>query len=1115
MKHTLTLLTALLLAPLAALHAAEPANVSFKGFRSPPTQARAMVYWDWLGGNLNRAAITRDLEHMRRVGLGGGLLFDVPPLHGAYVPAPPEGPVAFMSREWLDLVNFAAEESHRLGLDFGIVLCCAWNTGGPWIPPRQNNQLTASSLTRVTGPRAGAIRLPAPSDDPDYRDVAVVAWPVPAQESSLMSAFAPAISINGGPTGERSLRGILDGDRKTVGAVPAPRRGTPTTVEFIFPKPVTVDRLYIQEEPRFGIKAGRVETDVGGRAVVLARFTNDGRSPVLASFKPATSARFRLVATEAHKLGEQSKNMRLPEVEFMEPGTFSATAPAIRNWSLKTAALPALVRRNDESTLPTRHLDPTPNDGVVPALNRRSIQVLTGKLRAGGELAWDVPAGQWAILRFGMVPAHSRTYNSEGRKGNEGALESDKQSAEATRLHYRAMGKAILDRLSPAGRKGLGFFHLDSWEGELNLWTAGFAEEFKRRRGYDLIPWLPVFQGKVVGSGMDSDRVLWDYRRTIGDLNRDAHFKELASLCHADGLRLSAQAGHGFQANMDTIGCISEADHPSGEFWFGGRGARRDIRNSVKDAASAANVYGRPYALFESFTTGRFPNFWPSPFDLKQLGDYALAQGVSRMMIHGMWMDPIVDNKPPGTTWSAGIHVGPSITWMPDGRAFFDYLARCQYLLQAGVAEKDALYFYGDGMPNLTPKRDELPFALPAGRDYDAADGRAIRELISVKDGKLTLPHGAVYHMLVLPPLDAMLPETLTAIHRMVKAGAIVVGPKPLCSPSLSGQPQADATVRALADELWGQTPGPSGSKRTGQGTVHWGADLASVFAAHAIPPQIEVADASAAEIKFVFRRTTDGREFYFLANQGDKDTRPEIRFRSSGKAAFLWRPDSGDIFRLDNGVDGNGTTRLRIPLDPWGSVFVVFQPPTEASANAKPLPPEVPPTEAITLAGPWQVTFAKGRGAPAKLAFEKLESWTLNPIPGVKYFSGYGAYRKTFVLTPAQLANSKSSILLDLGAVGDVAHVKVNGRDLGALWKPPYRVDISAAVQAGDNQLEIAVVNTWVNRLIGDDQFVNQPPIANITARKLIPAPDLEKYPSGLLGPVKLQIRAPQEKPR
>jgi hypothetical protein len=593
------------------------------------------------------------------------------------------------------------------------------------------------------------------------------------------------------------------------------------------------------------------------------------------------------VATSAQRLAENGKSMRLYEVALMEPGKAVSSAPEIRNWMLKTASLTALGKKRGERLLPADHLEPTPDIAGMPVLTLKSVVALTGKLGADGKLAWDVPAGDWTIMRFGMVPTHSHTYNYKWRKGNEDALESDKMSADATRLHYRNMAGAIFKHLSPEGRKGLNFFHLDSWEGEENLWTKGFLEEFQKRRGYDLTPYLPVFDGKIVGNGATSDRVLWDYRRTIGDLNIENHFKTLADLCHADGVKLSAQAGHGFQANMDAIGSIAQADYPSGEFWNSGRNNRHDVRNSVKDAASAVNVYGKSCGLFESFTTGQFPNWWPSPYDLKKIGDYALTEGVSRMFIHGMWLDPIINNKPPGTSWSAGIHVGPSITWMPDGRAFFDYLARCQYLLQAGVVDKDALYFYGDGMPNITPKRDELPFTLPDGRDYDATDSRAIRELISVQDGKLTLPHGATYRTLVLPPLDTMLPETLEAIHRLVKAGAIVVGPKPLRSPSLSGQPEADRKVRALADELWGANPGVSGSKPTGKGTVHWGTELAAVCAAHGIPPQVEVRGDGGAEINHLHRRTLDGRDFYFLANQSDKPMAPDILFRSSGKHPY------------------------------------------------------------------------------------------------------------------------------------------------------------------------------------------------------------------------------------
>ena len=1072
-----------------------------RGFVSPPVQARPMVYWDWICGNVNRAAITRDLEHMKRVGLGGGLLFDVPPLNGGYATCPPDGPVDFMSNEWLDLVNFAAEESHRLGLDFGVVLCSGWNTGGPWIKPKDNNQIPASSVLRVSGPQAKAVVLQSPSTDPDYVDVAVVAWPTPDKESRLMTENPPEIKVNGAAGNQRLLRTMIDGDRESSAPVPAPKKNIPTIIEFTFAESVTVDRLYIQEDPRFGIKAGRLEADVDGIPRKLAEFDTDNTA-IEKEFAPVTAKTFRLVATEAQRQAEK-RNMHLYEVALMEPGKTASCVPEIRNWALKSATVTALGKKPGERTLPANHLEPTLDNGSAPALVPATVLTLTDKLGKDGQLNWNVPEGNWTIMRFGMVPTHSHTYNTNGRKGNEDALESDKMSADATRLHYKSMAGAIFDHLSPEGRKGLSYFEVDSWEGEENLWTAGFLDEFKKRRGYDLTPYLPVFEGKIVGDGATADRVLWDYRRTIGDLNIANHFNTLADLCHKDGVKLCAESGHGFQSNMDAIGSLARVDYPAGEFWYSGRGNRlADVRNSVKDAASTVNVYGKAYGLFEAFTTGKFPNFWPAPFDLKKLGDYAFTEGVSRMFFHGMWLDPVVDNVPPGMNWSAGIHVGPSITWMPDGRAFFDYLSRCQYLLQTGVVDKDVLYFYGDGMPNITPKRDELWLELPAGRDYDATDSRAIRELISVKDGKLTLPHGATYHTLMLPPIDTMTPETLEAVYRLVKDGAVVVGPKPLRSPSLSGQPEADRKITRMADELWGEKPGKSGSKQIGKGTVHWGTELAPVFAAHGIPPQIEVSGANGTDIKHLHRRTLDGRDIYFLSNQSDESISPEILFRSSGKHPYFWQPDTGEIIRLENVTEENGRSKVNVPLAPRGSTFVVFDPEVGGKfiAGSKPQTAEGAVAKTIELTGPWEVAFEKNRGAPEQITFAELKSWTTDDLPGIKYFSGYGTYAQKF-----EIQNLKSKVILDLGQVGDVAHVKVNGQDFGTLWKPPYRVDVTEAIRAGENGLEISVVNTWVNRLIGDDQFPTEKPVANTIVRNQIPATDLDKCPSGLIGPVTL----------
>ncbi len=1123
-------------------------------FAHPPVQARPMVYWTWINGHVNRAAISRDLEHLQRVGLGGALLFDVPPLHGDPNPAP-RGPVAFMSSEWLDLVNFAAEESHRLGLEFGVVLCSAWNSGGPWIKPRQNNQRIASSQLRLVGPAAGAIRLPPPSTDPDYVDAAVVAWPTPANESRLYSEYPPVITVNGDAGDGRSLRTLIDGDRQRGTAVPAPQEGTPTVIAFTFREPVTVGRLYIREDPGFGIRTGRLEAAApDGAFRRLAEFETNGKIAVEAEFSPATAAVFRLVATGAQNHAVTTGRMRLQEVTLMEPGKWAPVAPVVRNWALKNATVVALVRAPDARRLSDDHLLPTLDLPGRPALRPDAVVPLTDRLDPSGRLAWEAPAGDWTILRLGMEPFHSRPYNAKGREGNEEAYESDKMSAEASRAHYEGMARAILARLSSAGRQGLRFFHLDSWEGEANHWTRDFLAEFKRRRGYDLTPYLPVLDGRIVGDGRTADRVLWDYRRTIGDLNNDGHFQALADLCRADGLGLSAQAGHGFQANMDTIGGISRADFPSGEFWYRGRnGPSCDLRNSIKDAASAVNLHGRAHNLIESFTTGQWRNFWPAPADLKRAGDFALAEGVSRMFIHAMWLDPKLDNTPPGLSWTAGIHVGPSITWMPDGRGVFDYFSRVQLLLQAGVVDHDVLYFLGDGMPNLTPKREELWFDLPAGYDYDATDGRALRERLAVRDGRIVLPHGATYRVLALPPIDTMLPETLATVHRLVQAGAAVYGPKPLRSPSLSGQPGADREVARLADELWGRDPAAAGSRRVGRGTVHWGRALAEVFAAHGVAPQVEVRPAErAATLKHYHRRTREGQEIYFLASQSEEANELEILFRSVGKRPFFWHPDTGAIAPVPvYRVEGE-RTRLPVRFGPGGSVFVVFAAAVDSvpqgfaqverdgvvlfpseGCHALPLDfadgprgwtiaarrsgryrltrPEgravdldLPAPAAQELSGPWEIAWQKNRGAPERSTMAQLQSWTADAHPEIKYFSGYGTYTKQIEVADAFLADGQQ-VWLDLGAVGDVARVSVNGRVCGTRWHPPYRIEVTAALHPGLNRLEVAVVNTWVNRLIGDDLVPPGERVTNALIRDRIPPADLDLHPSGLVGPVTL----------
>jgi hypothetical protein len=567
------------------------------------------------------------------------------------------------------------------------------------------------------------------------------------------------------------------------------------------------------------------------------------------------------------------------------------------------------------------------------------------------------------------------------------------------------------------------------------------------------------------------------------------------------------------------------------EFWTGMPAWWDLLMGWCKAMASAAHLYGRPILAAESFTAEPQGAKWQNhPFQLKPLGDLAFTLGINRFVFHRYSAQPWL-NRQPGMTFGAfGIHHERTNTWWEQSRAWHLYLARCQYLLQRGRFLADVAYLGGEQAPHSFPKREQLEPAMPPGYDFDDLPPSVLLEHATVEDGRLVFPSGMSYRLLVLPPGQTMTPALLRRIRELIVAGATVVGPRPSRSPSLADYPQCDVEVRRLADELWGECDGVSITEnRCGRGKVVWGKPLAEVLAGLEAPPDFACRDVTVGEHIRYIHRTSDGDDLYFVASALPQARRFLCTFRTSAKRPELWWPDSGRIERAAVYDERDGRTLLPLQLDPCGSVFVVFRsgdapsaqrvvsvrrngvetsglahtPAAEfqlqqdsdeiyastegtgylvevahpgayelETASGRTLRFEVPGLPApLEIRGPWELEFPKGWGAPERVTLEHLVSWTDHLHWGVKYFSGTALYRREFEVPPALLARGPK-LYLDLGRVQVIAQARLNGRDLGILWKPPYRVEVTEAVRAGRNELQVSVVNLWPNRLIGDDHL-------------------------------------------
>jgi hypothetical protein len=641
--------------------------------------------------------------------------------------------------------------------------------------------------------------------------------------------------------------------------------------------------------------------------------------------------------------------------------------------------------------------------------------------------------------------------------------------------------------------KRLQYFMMDSWEAGIQNWTDIMLTEFKKRRGYDIIPYLPALAGRVIGDGNMSDRFLWDFRRTLVDMIAQNHYGVVTDFLHKQGIKTYGEAGGvSLESIEDALLNKKYVDIPMGEFWV------RDLHPSsmyyedVRGAASASHVYGQNLVAAESFTGGNYE----SPQTLQHIADYWFTQGVNRLVFHTSAHQPL-DTKPGNVM--VGTHIHRNITWAEHVKPLTTYFARNSFMLQKGRYVADIAYLLNEGAPSTMPFwGGGLQPATPKGYQFDYINADVLLNLMSVdQQGKLVLPDGMQYAILVLPQTEQMSLSLLKKIKELVAGGAIVVGPKPEQSPGLVA---ADAEVKELAAELWGDLDGVSRTKRTyGKGKLVWGVPLDEVLAEARVMKDVDF-NYDNDKLAWIHRR--DGNtEIYYVVNRTNAPIAVTGRFQVTGKEVELWRADGGVMEPATYKID-SVATRVDLPLLENEAVFVVFGNNASQVAYTAPQKQYRPLSE---LKGAWEVSFPKDLGAPDKIQLPQLVSLTENAVEGVKYFSGTCTYTKVMEVKKEWLT-PKQKIILDLGAVKDMAEVYVNGNRVDFLWKAPFVLDITKAVKAGSNKLEIKVTNEWTNRLAGDRDHPEHKVLSSY------PMPfgrrQYELTPSGLLGPVKLNTR-------
>lgn len=1096
--------TAGLLAMMGPVLAQGPSDALERRFADPPDPARPRTWWHWTGGNVTKEGITKDLEWMKRVGIGGCQLADVSFGFGQTI----DEKIEFGSPKWLDAVRHAASEAQRLGLELAIFSSAGWSeTGGPWVKPEQAMKKLVWSETTVEGPSAtGGFtgKLPQPpsnngpfqnqgsggrSPQPDptwYGDSAVIAFRTPGAEVDMV-ALNPKVTTSGGDIDAGLL---FDDDWNSAATIRPSAEGAAAWLQIEFAQPFCARAVTIAGPA--GIPVGRVLAgdDVEHLRTLVtlpgAQLYRQGRIRTFAL--PETTAKIYRIEMTAAPLGPGPTMSQEP-------------TPPAKQYSLTEVRLHggARVHRWEDkagfSHLFEYETVPTPDVAADTVIRQTEVINLTSRMAPDGSLDWDVPEGRWTILRMGssLTGAKNRPAPPSGS-----GYEADKLSAKHMEAYYHGYFDPLAKALGPLFGKSLQYVVMDSWEAGRQNWTEQMIDEFRKRRGYDPAPYLAILTGRVVESAEVSDRFLWDFRRTLADMWADCHYGVMADLLGKHGIGIYGEAaGVSLEIPEDTLLNKSKVAIPMGEFWVGKMHPPLMYYQDVRGAASAAHVFGKTLVATESFTGGGYE----APYALKKVSDYWFAQGVNRIVFHTSAHQPL-DTKPGNAM--VGTHIHRNITWAEKAKPFMDYLARQSFLLQQGLFVADLAYLLDEGAPStmpiwgagLTPKP-------PEGYDFDYINADVLLNRISVgADGRLTLPDGMSYRVLVLPQTDRMRPELLGKIRHLVARGATVVGPKPVSSPSLMGFVDADRRVQTLATELWGDLDGVSRTVRhVGKGRVVWGLPLEDVLASLNTPKDAEFAAGLGADIAWTHRRTPDA-DIYYVANLTDAAQDVQARFRVSGKEAELWHPDTGQIEPASYRIVEDRTI-VPLHLSPRESLFVVFR--RDASSLTCTLPQRAATTLA-TVGGPWDVTFPANLGAPERIQLADLASWTAHADPGVKYFSGTATYTRT-IQAPQGWFQSGARLVLDLGAVHDIAEVSVNGEPPATLWKPPYRVDVTDLLKPGENRLEIKVTNQWTNRQIGDrlvapDQKVLAMPAGGFGPMAGFGGPQTPAE-SGLLGPV------------
>jgi hypothetical protein len=1081
-------------------------SLAEKAFLFPGEEAKPWCFWYWMHGCVSKEGIVADLTAMQEAGLGGTYLMPIRPVEktSIYEPA-----LETLSPEWWAMVRFALEEAGRRGLKIGMHICDGFAlAGGPWITPELSMQRVVWTKTQVKGKSKLALKLDQPESNLGYyKDIAVYAYP---SATEVKIADIQPLEMTSSDT-IKDLSFLSDRRRKETF-----RSEKDCWIQYAYKKPflcrhvVTRVNGTVYQCHRFRLEAS--DDGVHYRFVAQLDAPRHGWQNVglnVTHAIPPTKAKyFRFSWTKEGSApgAEDNDNAKWTPVLKLT-GLYLSSEPSVDQIEGKNASIWRVSKNTTMEQIP-----------VADCVAKNQLINLTDRVDADGVLHWDAPKGNWTIIRMG----HTTTGYTNATGGAGSGLECDKFNPQAVQLQFdRWFGKACEVAGPDLVGKVLSVMHIDSWECGSQNWSENFPAEFAKRRGYDLMPYLPVMAGVPVVSPEKSEDILHDVRQTVSELVKDVFYQTLVNAAHAKGCTVSAES---VAPTMVGDGMLHQqiADIPMGEFWL--NSPTHDKPNDMLDAISGAHIYGKNVIQAEGFTQLR--TTWDEhPSSLKRQADRNLALGINRLVFHIFTHNPFMDRKPGMTLSGMGLFFQRDQTWWKPGKSWVEYLTRCQALLQLGHPVTDIAVFGGLELPSRALLPDRLVPSLPGivgadrvaseqirtknqgvpltesppgvvhtahilqpenwvdplrGYSYDTFNPDVLFRLATPKNGRVTLPGGASYGLLVVPESHPLAPDAVTPYRAQETRLRSVLN-------SLKENKVPVLVADSLGKDLGIQARLP-----------FYGEDFSEL----GLPRDLMVSENGSpayGSIAWTHRADRD-LDIYFLSNQKEEKRQLDFSLRVSGRLPEIYDPLTGEIYTAETWKTENGRTILPLALDAKAALFVVFEKPTnQLSGNRVEAKAET--LDEASLQGPWAVQFDTAYGGPSQsVTFPKLTGWNENKDPRIQYYSGTAVYSKVLKIDFSVEKDKK--YYLDLGKIAHLAEVWLNGQNCGVAWTEPYRVDVTKALRWGENKLEIRVTNTWANRMERDDAL---PANQRITwTNGLYRKKDRGVIDAGLYGPLK-----------